>query len=308
MNIIEVDESWRVPVEVLPLTQAFPQLTQLSESGLPEFKEFNERKVVLSKDHERLFGVFTKRSVVIPHEELVEILSDSYQQLYKDDGSMSIVSMKDGAAIRIEMDLPLEKPLDIGNGDLSHLKLFAYNSYDKSFSLKVRTGVMRLICMNGAMIGDQIGYLGGSDLLDGWTTKSLAAKIDRLVKNSRKVTDVWQSWLDIDVPYTAAERVLSRYLPKRFVEPVLLPSLFPMNMYNLYNLMTRRVTHDTRTDRSRVVLDTTLSSIFYSNRLVDAIRGVEPVSFADEGVQMLNQAMLESEIAEQVTITDDIIH
>lgn len=309
MNIVEIDDSWKQPIEVMPLAQAFPDLGVLQKTGFSEFKEFSERKVVLSQDHERLFGVFSKKSAIVPHTDLVDILSDVYHSLYKDqEGTMNVVSLKDGAAVRIELDLPLERQLDIGNGDKSNLKLFAYNSYDKSFSLKLRTGVMRLICMNGAMIGDQIGQLNGNELLDGWTTRSLSAKVRRLVDNSYKVTEVWQSWLDVEVPHIAAERVLSPVFPKKFVEPILEPQLYPMNMYDLYNHMTRRSTHDTRTDRSRILFDTQISSIFYGNKLLDSIRESSQYSKADAASEILQAAYLEHDISDILTETEEIHH
>jgi len=309
MNIVDNDDLWKVEIETLPLIQAFPELDKLSKLGLNEFKEFNERKIVLSQDHERLFGVYTKKSVVIPHQELVNILSDTYHQLYKDsEGTMNVVSLKEGAAIRLEMDLPLERPLDIGNGDVSHLKLYAYNSYDKSFGLKIRTGVMRLICMNGAMIGTQIGQLNGNELLDGWSTRSLAAKVRRLVDNSYKVTDVWQSWLDVDVPFLAAQQVLSAQFPKKFIDPILDSTIFPMNMYELYNHLTRRSTHDTRTDRSRIYFDTQISSIFYGNKLLNAIRETDQFSKADVAANAVQMAYLEHDLSEVLTETDEITH
>lgn len=308
MNVHSLDDSWQQPIHIMPLTQAFPDLDILNQSGLKDFKEFRERKVVLTEDHERLFGVFSSKAPVIPHTDLVEILSDTYQQLYKDhEGMMNVVSLKDGAAIRIEMDLPLERQLDIGNGDKSNLKLYAYNSYDKSFGLKLRTGVMRLICMNGAMIGDQIGQLTAHDLMDGFNTRSLSSKVRRLVDNSYKVTDVWQSWLDVEVPFRAAERVLDAF-PKKFVEPILEESLYPMNMYELYNHMTRRSTHDTRTDRSRIVFDTQISSIFYGNKLLKAIGEYDPHSKIDVAAKVISNSALDAEIADTITETDDILH
>jgi hypothetical protein len=309
MNLVAFDDSWKQPIETMPLLQAFPDLLKFKESGVSEFKEFSERKVVLSQDHDRLFGVFNSKSVVVPHTELVDILSDAYHQLYKDqEGEMKIISMKDGAAIKIEMDLPLERPLDIGNGDKSHLKLYAYNSYDKSLGLKLRTGVMRLICMNGAMIGDQIGQLNARELMDGWSTRSLAAKVRRLLDNSYKVTDVWQSWLDVEVPLSAAERVFTKTFPKKFVEPILQPDMYPMNMYDLYNHMTRRSTHDSTTDRGKLMFDTQISSIFYGNKLLDAIKETERFSKTDRAIEVLSDAYLEHDISDIVTETDEIHH
>lgn len=308
MQIHALDDQWQQPIEILPLMQAFPDLEVLQKSGVKDFKEFRERKVVLSEDHERLFGVFSAKSVVVPHQDLVNILADTYQQLYHDDeGMMNIVSLKEGAAIRIEMDLPLENQLDIGNGDKSNLKLFAYNAYDKSFGLKLRTGVMRLICMNGAIIGSQIGELNANELMDGFNTKSLSAKVRRLVDNSYKVTDIWQSWLDVEVPFRAAERALEIF-PKKFAEPILQEDLYPMNMYELYNHMTRRSTHDTRTDRSRIIFDTQISSIFYGNKLLNHIREVDPSSSADVASCALIDASLTADVADTVTETDDIYH
>lgn len=309
MNIVEVDDSWRAPIEIMPLIQAFPQLEILDKTGFSEFKEFRDKKVVLSTDHDRLFGVYSAKSVVIPHEELINILSDTYERLYPDkEGTMNIVSLKNGATIQVEMDLPLEKPLDIGNGDLSHLKLYAYNSYDKSMPLKIRTGVMRLICMNGAMIGDQIGSLTANELVDGWTTKSLAAKVRRLVDNSHRVTDVWQSWTDVEVPFEAARQVLEPVFPKKFIEPVLAQELYPMDLYSLYNHMTRRSTHDTRTDRSRIAFDTQISSIFYGTKLLNAIRQLEDHSYVDTASRVMSYSELESDISDSVTETEEIHH
>jgi hypothetical protein len=309
MNIVEVDDNWRTKIEVMPLIQAFPELTHLVKADIPEFKEFRDKKLVLSEDHERLFGVYGAKAVVIPHEDLVNILSDTYDQLYKDsEGTMNIVSLKNGAAIRIEMDLPLEKPLDIGNGDLSNLKLYAYNAYDKAFPLKIRMGVMRLICTNGAMIGDQIGSLSANELMDGWSTKSLSAKVRRLVDNSRKVTDVWQGWTDVEVPFEAARRVLEPAFPKKFIDPILDRSLFPMDMYSLYNHLTRRATHDTRTDRSRITFDTHISSLFYGNKILNAIRSNEEYSYADAADNLLQSSVLDDDISDTVTETAEITH
>lgn len=311
MQIVEVDDSWRAPIEVLPLIQAFPELERLerlSESGISEFKEFRDKKLVLSKDRERLFGVYSAKAVVIPHEDLVNILTDTYGRLYPgNEGLMTVKTLKNGAAIAVEMDLELEKPLDIGNGDLSHLKLYAYNAYDKAFPLKIRMGVMRLICMNGAMIGDQIGSLSANELLDGWTSKGLAAKVRRLVDNARRVTDVWQTWTDIEVPFEPARRVLEPIFPKKFIEPILDQTLFPMSLYNLYNAFTRRATHDVSSDRSKIMLDTHISSVFYGKKLLSAIHHTDDSYVAVAG-NLMDDVALNSDISDSVTITEEIHH
>lgn len=112
-----------------------------------------------------------------------------------------------------------------------------------------------------------------------------------MVDNSYKVTDIWQSWLDVEVPFRAAERALEIF-PKKFAEPILQEDLYPMNMYELYNHMTRRSTHDTRTDRSRIIFDTQISSIFYGNKLLNHIREVDPSSSADVDPMRINRRII----------------
>lgn len=302
LTIIENDTAWRQPIEVLPLIQAFPELGSLSKfDAVKEFQQYNEKKVVLSEDHGRLFGVFGKKSVVVKHEDLLDIMSEVYQKLYGDDGTITINSMKDGAQVVISMELPLETPLNLGNGDVSNLLLHTSNSYDKGLSLKIQTGVMRVICTNGAILGSRIASINARELLDGFNTATLAAKVHRMVDKAKGVTNIWQKWLDVHLNRSVVASVLERRLPRKFVEPILEIEDFPINKYELYNDLTRRSSHDINTERGKWQMDSVIAKIFYGDYFEKAMKDMEA-----ERIDQLE--ISDSEINDTFTETDDIKH
>lgn len=305
VTVIENDLQWRQPITVMPLIQAFPELQNLSalamEGMSSEFKQYNEKKVVLSEDHHRLFGVFGKKSVIVPHETLVEVMGDIYHKLYGEDGVATVNSMKDGAQVVITMELPLKNPINVGNGDVSNLMLYTTNSYDKGLSLKIQAGVMRLVCTNGAIIGARICGIDARELLDGFNSHTLAAKVNRMVDKAKTVTDVWQEWMQIMINRTTAMSVLGHYLPQKFIEPVLDMEEFPINKYALYNSLTRRSTHDLNTDRARYTVDNIIARIFYGDKLEKTMKQLEL-----ERNSELN--IIDAEINDTVTETDEITH
>lgn len=300
INIVENDTAWRQPVTVMPFMQAFPEMQALSGMS-SEFRTYNEKKVVVNESRDRLFGVFGKKSVVVPHQDLVNIMEDVYKKLYSEDGEINVTSMKDGAQVVIKMDIPLETPLDVGNGDTSNLMLLAQNSYDHGLSLKIRTGIMRLICTNGAIAGEQIASITARELLDGFNSHTLAAKVNRMMEKSKILVDVWQKWMEIDIPRMVAGSVLEHHFPKKFIEPIMDMEDFPVSKYNLYNALTRRSTHDVNTEKARWQMDTAISRIFYSNSFEKFMRELEL-----EKAEKLD--IIDGEISDHVTETNEITH
>lgn len=257
-----------------------------------------KKKVVVSEDRERLYGVFGAKAPIVPHETMLEALDAAYRRLYKEEPTIDIKSLDTGAKVVMEVRLPLDRPLDVGNGDVSDLMLYAQNSYTPGAGLKIRTGVMRLICSNGAVAGRQIGFIGAREFMGALNANTLAARLNHLVDKSKALTDVWQRWMDVDVSRVVAGMVFERQLPRKFVEPLLANETYPMNKYNLYNLATRRATHDTLTDRARWTVDNIIAKLFYGDYFETAARDLErsPASIDD------------ADIRDTVTETDDILH
>lgn len=305
MNIIETDTAWRQPIQVLPLTQLFPQMDNVAVAALSnltggDFHQYREKKVVVSEDRERLFGVFSAKSPLIKHTELAEILGTTYNRLFGEDPTISVKSMDDGAKVVMEISIPLERPLDVGNGDVSDLMLYAQNSYDHNMGLKIRMGVMRLICTNGAIAGRQIGDISSRELMGAIASNTLAARLNRLIVKSNDLVSIWQSWMDVEIPRLAATLILNRHFTRKFADPLLEGVDFPISKYELYNLVTRRSTHDVLNDKSRWGTDNLIARLFYSDTFE---RGIHEIARMENQINLPNE-----EIRDTVTETDDILH
>lgn len=267
MNIIENNNLWRNPIETLPLNQAFPQMEQLAELGmLPAFKQFDDKKVVLSKDHDRLFGVFSKKSVIVEHTEAVTMVNNVLTELYGEEPEIELTSMKNGAKIIAKFNLKGEKELDIGNGDLSNFNLLLTNSYDKALPFKLQIGCMRLVCTNGLILGQDIHSIKANQLLSGWTIEGLSKKVKKLTAQSHEIVNDWRRWTKIQIPRNVAVESLADKFPKKFIEPILEPANFPSSKWDLYNDLTRRSTHDIASESTRHSFDQIISRIFYGKK------------------------------------------
>lgn len=303
--LIENDTEWRQPVQILPLTQAFPDLGSLSnETKLlmnEQFKEYSEKRVVLTENRERLFGVFSAKAPIVRHTDFVEGITQAYQKLFSEEPIINVSSFDGGAKMVVRCDLPEKYSLDFGNSDVSNLMLVGQNSYDHSYGFKLNIGMLRLICTNGAVAGKVIESINAKEFSNRMVANTLPARIARLIDKSTDLVDVWRKWLDIKLPRLPVNLILDKYFPKRFYEPLLQECVFPVSKYELYNLLTRRSTHDITDDKHRWSADNTIARLFYSSMLDEAASEFEkelqttPI-FANEHV------------TEQVTITDDITH
>ena len=73
-------------------TQLFNQRPELVVTEGSQWKQFEEKRVVVSEDHDRLFGVFPK-AVIVRHTELVESLQLMGQRLYGEDLPLDVQSL-----------------------------------------------------------------------------------------------------------------------------------------------------------------------------------------------------------------------
>lgn len=303
--LIETDTDWRQPVQILPLTQAFPDLNELSDSSkslmLNQFKEYNTKRVILTEDHERLFGVFSNKAPIIRHTDFVEGIMQAYQRLFSEEPIINVRSFDGGAKMVIQCDLPERYNLDLGNSDVSTLMLLGQNSYDHSYSFRLNIGMMRLICTNGAVAGKIIESVRAQEFMNRMTSQTLPARIARLIDKATDLVDVWRTWFDVKLTSLPVNLILEKYFPKRFYEPLLEQCQFPINKYELYNLLTGRSTHDVTSDKHRWAVDNTIARLFYSQILDKASSDFEKELQA-------TPILLDDYVTEHVTVTDDITH
>lgn len=298
--LIQTNDDWQQNVHIMPLTQLFNQRPELVATEGPQWKQFEEKRVVVSEDHDRLFGVFSKKAVIVRHTELVESLQLMGQRLYGEDLPLDVQSLDEGAKIIARLTLPDKYQLDVGNGDLSDMYLLAQNSYDHGYSFRLNIGVFRLVCTNGAVVGRTIDEIKAKEFVTRLKANTLAARLDRLVQKGADVVELWKTWMDVEIPRMPAELLLERYFPRKFYEPLLANATFPMSKYALYNLLTRRSTHDIADSKARWGVDNIIARLFYSPKLdqlaADYHNEINMPVFADEM------------ISDSVTETDDITH
>ena len=256
MNIVGSNsDDWKVAIETIPMVQAFPQFN--------EIEEFKEKQIIITEDHKRLFSVLSSKSVVVHHEDALQTVNDAIHETYNEWPEINIAVLKKGASIRAKFDMPWLKPIEIEPGDKSTMHLFLYNSYDKAVPFKLRVGYYREICMNGMLVGDNIASLTSKQLLDGWSPEGLVNKITKLIDDAGNVGDIWMKWKDVQLKFEDVEDFLDRRMPNKLVSN-LSPAAFPMSMWDLYMDLTNRVTHDSKTERSKISLDSVVSGLFYN--------------------------------------------
>ena len=256
MHIDVNDPIWDQPIEILPLIQAFPQFNQI--------KEFKDKNVVLTADHEKLFSVISPRKKIFEHRQAVEMIGEAVNGIYHQDPTVKIRSLKQGAQIRAEFKLPEPEVLDL-DGDVNELMLYLYNSYDNGLPFKMRIGAMRQICSNGAVVGDEIACIKGRDMANEWSPAGLSNMITKMIDNAQAVVAAWRKWRSISVDYDFTMDVVKDRLPKTLVQNIMQEE-YPKSLWEIYNDLTYMATHKSPSDRARVSFDSAISQIFYSRR------------------------------------------
>jgi len=259
MNITADDPIWTQDIEVLPMIQAFPALDTL--------EEFNEKNVVLTKDHKRLFSVVSQKAKILHHVEAVEMIDNAIQVAYGEPPRIELASYKQGAQIAARFKLPEEPLIDLGSGDINTFHVLLYNSYDRSMPFKLRVGAYRAICDNGMVLGNDIASITGKDLLDSWSPEGVATKVSKMMEKSITVFDTWKKWQQIELAYLDALEAIGNKLPKKMVGAIEEREMeFPMSIWDYYNVLTAFSTHESKTHRAKTSFDGTISNIFYSRK------------------------------------------
>jgi hypothetical protein len=256
MNIIQNNDFWQNPVEILPYNQAFPQTA--------DHKQFDEKRVILSQDHDILFGVHNAKSFLIPHLEALQVINDSIEAMFDESPKIEVTSVKHGATIRAKIALDQFPSIEMPGNDVSKIHLLFGNSYARPGDFKLSLGVYRLICSNGATIGQTITGFNSRQLIDeGFNSTSLQNKVARVIDDAKFLYDLWQSWQGISLGYEQALELFGKKFSEGKLESILIPDLFPRNMWDCYNDFTAFSTHDSKTASSQINTDNIISSLFY---------------------------------------------
>lgn len=259
MNIIQNNDLWQLPVEILPYNQAFPQTA--------DHKQFDEKKAVLSADHEILFGVHNSRAFIMPHLEALQIINDALVSMFDEAPTMEVTSVKNGATIRAKISLEPFPVIDMPGNDRNKIHLLFGNSYEKPSKFKMNLGVYREICSNGAVVGMTVAGFTSRQLIDeGYNDVSIQSKIARLVDEAKYLYDLWTCWQDVHLGYEQSMEIFGKKFSESTLERIIVPDLYPRNMWDVYNDFTSYSTHDSKTASGQMTTDDTIASLFYGRK------------------------------------------
>lgn len=266
MEVIANSYNYKDPVSVIPLAQYF---TEKNVPGADTFKEFKEKKIVVSEDHERLYSVVSNKKQVIFHEDGIQAIHDAIEHIYDAPPIVNVTSMSNGARIMAKFDLPVPEEICYDAEDKSTLSLLFFNSYDQGLATKVRTGLFRQICSNGMVVGDDIASMTAKQFTsEGLSPDALAPNLERLIARTKKIEEFWESWKHVEIPAEIGIALIEKFFSKKLCAHLIDESVYPMLMWKFYNELTRISTHDTSTYRANVVTDLTLSRLFYGSRSI----------------------------------------
>jgi len=165
--------------------------------------------------------------------------------------------------------LPVPETVQFKPGDESTISIILFNSYARKFPFKLKTGLFRMVCSNGMLVGDEIASLSARQLLgEGFSPESLSPNIERLITRTKNVEKFWERWRDLEIPADVAIQLIEKNLSKKLYKDLVDEARFPMTLWDFYNEVTRISTHETSTFYSNVVSDMSISRMFYSSKSI----------------------------------------
>lgn len=251
-----VNFDWKQPIIQVPLRQMYPELGK--------FHEFAEKKVIVNKKKDELFGVVNERRPIWPHYKLIDTIKPVVKEVCG-NFSENISGFRRGGKLHGVLTLDELGPVMKGKYE-TLLRLIVLNSYDGSWSPKIILGAFTVVCSNGLIVGRKLGVIGIKDF--GSEKQILVRKVNGLITNGKKLSTIWKKWQEIKLTKEESLELLAKiYQTKKLEDTIAKVENFPTTKWELYNAATNISTHNVRSDLRRVDFDRTIGSVFYDDVL-----------------------------------------
>jgi hypothetical protein len=266
MSQIIVPE-WQKPVVRIPLNQAFPQMG--------EIKEFKNRICLFSEDRSRLYDVVSPRYQLVEHGAGILRIQEGLERYFGKGSSMkpSVRTFTGGARLNAEFKLPIK--VKIARDDESEVTVKVRNSYDRSCSFMASLGTLRLVCTNGATVGEEWGSVRmkhiNVDQEDEQARKEADAdlmhQIDLMVTQAPKLKEKWSEWADKKIDLLTATNAIQGAFPRMYTDPILDEAKWKTErtMWQFYNDLTYMSSHLTKSMQRRQTFDDRIAALFYGD-------------------------------------------
>jgi len=152
-------------IKIQPKKPAYAFPVELQPIYLADGKQVAKRKAVVRTDTMQSLGLVSDDYTLVPHSSVVDSLREAGK---KYDIEEKFALTHDGANMFYQMQFPRVQ-VEIGKGDLVQMTLTAKNSYNGMNSLQIIFGALRLVCLNGMVVGTEflqftykhVGTMGG---------------------------------------------------------------------------------------------------------------------------------------------------
>lgn len=317
LNIRSLDDAWRTPISIENLQQGRALSSNIiiphgdddvSERDVKEnfygqvfhatdvdLTRFESKRLIVSADEKpKLFGIVREQDKVLLNADIIKVVEESLEKVFKGkELDCEIVSLRQGAAMRAIITLPESESLLFKRGNVteeSRLTVVIGNSYDGTVGTKISLGTYRLICSNGAVAGVNLTSIPKGSVIKAIKGGSVTDSLIRVIANAQSLKERWRQWDETQVEFESVVDFLGKAFPRKLIETVLHPGMYPMSVFALYQHLTDIASHFARTSSEQFRLDARISNLFYNeksklHRLINAETSAESMVIGGELIE-----------------------
>lgn len=252
----------------------------------------NTHKALINPEDSSLYALVSKDYQLVRHEVLVGVVEEVLEHFLDYGERKRLISFSTGGKMRLEYRFP-EVTGEVAVGDLIHPTLTFFNSYDESWALRGLFGAHRVVCENGATVGEAIAaYRREHHQIE----EDMARLIEMVRRGMEKfdyLTRIFRDWSGQLLAAIDAEKLVKKIgwsegqynrllaepettteikledlfgRPERRLGgvkiPPMLPSIFTISRWTLYNVITQFITHRLESPAKRKRLESMVAKAF----------------------------------------------
>ena len=270
----------------------FPNVTLEPLAWGTENNAFASHCAVVNKDDGRVITVVTDSYSILRHEDFLATADESLRNTYGKEIARKTRLINGGDKMLAVYTLE-DNPITLRNGDTAFPSLILKNSYDLGWAAALSGGVFRLICSNGAYVGEMTaskkkhtaqldgdyvkyitkGIVSNIPLIEKRMTEWSKEKIGRKTHinlDALKLNDGEQQSLRFLQEKSTGLRIESKTVETADGEKTIWTPEDDTTKYDLWNLMTEFATHRITSPIRQDTISTSIDKLFHSNKLIAA--------------------------------------
>ena len=266
----------------IPLPEVELRDTYIEKEGI--LIKMPQYKTIFNPVTERPFAIASNKYKLVKHEEVMENVEDTIEQLNTYGKYSKVIKLdKEGARLRTtytfkDMELPVG---DANKGDLINPTIEVFNSYDLSWRHTVMIGAFRMVCTNGMVVGEEFMSYKKKHIQNLYLDDVKRALEGGLEQMQTQVTQ-WNSWQNIGIEKDEAEKIIDKMQlnGKEKEELINVKEVFSnislgawltfkeitqvvITKWIFFNIITQYITHNIKHETRKVQLETAFRRNMY---------------------------------------------